>query len=105
MRAQNIVLTHFSQRYPKIPPLMQTNSTTLTEDGTAVEAKDETTKTTTSTPVIFAFDFMMLKPSNLTAASKITPALRKLYPEGEEGDQHIGHPGFPLDWLLDLAQR
>ena len=39
-----------------------------------------------SFPVIFAYDFMKLTPGNLVAASKITPALRLLYPETEKSD-------------------
>jgi len=63
MNAKAIVLTHFSQRYPRIPPLPK-------NDATSVDI-----------PIIFAFDFMRLKPNNLQTASLITPALRLLYPE------------------------
>ena len=63
MQAKAVVLTHFSQRYPKIPPLP--------------------IKTTGSPdiPIIFAFDFAALTPRTLVAASKATPALRLLYPD------------------------
>ena len=70
MNARTIVLTHFSQRYPKIPPL----------------AKDESCSSNRSLP-IFAFDFMRLTPGNLAAASKITHALRLLYPESDVVDE------------------
>jgi ribonuclease Z len=65
MKAKTVVLTHFSQRYPKIPP--------LSPDGnSAIEF-----------PVVFAFDYAKLSPSTLVPASKLTPALRLLYPETE----------------------
>lgn len=69
MEAKCTVLTHFSQRYPKIPPLPVSS------------------KMCESSPVIFAFDFMRLKPSNLLIASKLTPALRLLYPEVDVKDE------------------
>lgn len=69
MKASTICLTHFSQRYPRIPPL----KTTPTDD----------------LPIAFAFDYMRLKPSLILLASKMTPALRLLYPEenGEEDEK------------------
>jgi ribonuclease Z len=63
MQAKCTILTHFSQRYPKIPP------TPAQEQGIM--------------PIIFAFDYMLLTPRTLHAASKLTPALRLLYPEEE----------------------
>lgn len=67
MKAKTTVLTHFSQRYPRVPPLPTDNQDP--DNGC---------------PVIFAYDYMKLTPSNLVAASKITPALRLLYPETEK---------------------
>ena len=70
MEARCTVLTHFSQRYPRIPP-------TPTEQAYQF-------------PVIFAFDYMILRQETLVAASKLTPALRLLYPEegiGDDGDE------------------
>ena len=68
MEAKFLVLTHFSQRYPKIPP------TPVQEHGTL--------------PIVFAFDYMRVTSRNLLAASKLTPALRLLYPgkDVSEGD-------------------
>jgi ribonuclease Z len=63
MQAKHVVLTHFSQRYPKIPPTPAQGHGAL--------------------PIIFAFDYMRLTPHNLLAASAITPALRLLYPTDE----------------------
>lgn len=66
MKAKAVILTHFSQRYPKVPPVANA--------------------TNQDTPIIFAFDFMRLTPGNLVAASKLTPVLRLLYPEGATED-------------------
>ena len=66
MNAKAIILTHFSQRYPRIPPL-----------------KEEASEDAPQRPVVFAFDYVSITPGNLMAASKLTPALRLLYPEEE----------------------
>jgi ribonuclease Z len=58
MKAQHVILTHFSQRYPKAPPPYH-------DDGN----------------VIFAHDYMRLTANSLPLAKAITGALRKLYPE------------------------
>jgi ribonuclease Z len=63
MEAKCIVLTHFSQRYPKIPP-------------TPADSRH-------TNPIIFAFDFMVLQRCTLEIASRLTPALRLLYPDNE----------------------
>jgi ribonuclease Z len=64
MKAKSLVLTHFSQRYPKIPPMERT--------------KDSETEI----PIVFAFDFMKLTPGiSIDLAAKLTPALRLLYPD------------------------
>jgi ribonuclease Z len=62
MEAKFTVLTHFSQRYPGIPPPTK-----------AVE--------TAGMHIIFAFDYQILTPTTLRLAAELTPALRKLYPE------------------------
>lgn len=63
MKAKALVLTHFSQRYPKIPPMKRTKDIEL-----------ET--------IVFAFDFMRLTPGiAIDLAAKLTPALRLLYPD------------------------
>ncbi len=76
MNAKTTILTHFSQRYPKIP-LMQ-NKENNDDD---YDDNDETTEDSKGTRVIHAFDFMRITPSNMHAASKLTPALQMLYPE------------------------
>ena len=60
MQVKCVILTHFSQRYPRIPP---------------TPAQEH------ELPIVFAFDYMRLTPCNLMAASKLTPALRLLYPD------------------------
>lgn len=69
MDAKCTVLTHFSQRYPRIPP-----PTNVVD--------------TTGMCIIFAFDFQILTPGTLLLAASLTPALRKLYPD--EGDDDVG---------------
>jgi ribonuclease Z len=71
MKAKAVVLTHFSQRFPKIPPL----------------SGSDASSSNTDVPVVFAFDYMKLTPTNLLSASKITPALRLLYPEDTTVDE------------------
>lgn len=71
MKAKNVILTHFSQRYPKIPPVA---NATMSCNGI---------------PIVFAFDFIKITPGNLITAAKLTPALRLLYPEdGEDDDEN-----------------
>lgn len=67
MGAKACILTHFSQRYPRIAPLLEQDSCL-------------------SFPVAFAFDFMKIRPDNISVASKLTPALRLLYPEERDLD-------------------
>jgi len=69
MDAKTLILTHFSQRYPKIPPVNRNEN-----DAKAM-----------AVPIAFAFDFMRVTPSSLPLATKLTPALRLLYP-GQEDD-------------------
>lgn len=66
MDAKACILTHFSQRYPRIAPLHEEDSLL-------------------SFPVAFAFDFMKVTPANIGVASKLTPSLRLLYHQDAEG--------------------
>ena len=61
MECKCIVLTHFSQRYSKIPPIPSIDDYPF--------------------PIIYAYDFMRLRPQTLVTASKLTPALRLLFAE------------------------
>jgi ribonuclease Z len=82
MQTKCLVLTHFSQRYPKIPPTPATSS---------------------SIPIIFAFDFMRLTPQNLLAASKLTPALRLLYLSNADDGMEAATEHGPSEAELALA--
>lgn len=73
MKAKALILTHFSQRYPKIPPLANGS---LSCNGV---------------PIIFAFDFIKITPENLQVASMLTPALRLLYPEDDDTNENDGN--------------
>jgi ribonuclease Z len=72
MEAKSLILTHFSQRYPKIPPLN-------------LDRRDQTT--VRGMPIVIAFDLMRLRKQSIVLASRLTPALRLLYPnEGNTND-------------------
>jgi ribonuclease Z len=66
MQAKAVLLTHFSQRYPKMP-LLEPQS-------------DSASNELTTMPVVFCFDFMNLTPGTIMQAAKLTDALRLLYP-------------------------
>jgi ribonuclease Z len=82
MRAKAVALTHFSQRYPRIPPLGQA------EIGSNADPGDQAENPLAELHphILFAFDFMKLTPDTVAVASALTPALRLLYPSQEEGD-------------------
>jgi ribonuclease Z len=77
MKAKSLALTHFSQRYPKIPQMKK--------------AIDKDKDTHTEIPIVFAFDFMRLKPDTIDLAAKLTPAMRLLYPCDEAEDESTEH--------------
>ena len=93
MNAKTCILTHFSQRYPKIPMLRAAENT---ENATNTGSTTDTTSLSSQSspsggmPVIHAFDFMTITPSNIPAASKLTPALQLLYPDGSEDNVQSG---------------
>lgn len=94
MKARCVVLTHFSQRYPKIPPT----------------AKHEGDR-----PIVFAFDYMRLTPQSLQLAAQLTPAVRLLYPVDTAEDAPtessqvaaaaMSIPGFFADSTLVNSHR
>ena len=81
MDAKTLILTHFSQRYPKIPPVN----------------RDESDAKAMTVPIAFAFDFMRVTPSSLPLATKLTPALRLLYPGQEDDDKTAAKKGLTVD--------
>ena len=105
MQAQNVILTHFSQRYPKIPPVPSSSSfldrrasffssntrSTMQPSSHrgggagAADVQEQPQYQNQTQSIVFAFDFMTLRPNDLDLAAKLTPALRLLYP-GEEDD-------------------
>jgi ribonuclease Z len=70
MRARRVLLTHFSQRYPKIA------NTSTGGDGAPV--KDQV--------VLMAFDQMCVKLGDFKKAALFLPALRKLYEEAADDE-------------------
>lgn len=78
MGARRVLLTHFSQRYPKMQaPVLDELEGTEQKKG----AKDRTV-------VLYAFDYMKIKLGEFKMAERFLPALRELYSEleEEEGD-------------------
>jgi ribonuclease Z len=81
MKAKTVLLSHFSQRYPKIPPL-PTNSINMN--------------------VIPAFDFTKVTHDNMAAASRFIPILRLMYPdeqtqEDDDDDIAVSHLESAMD--------
>lgn len=70
MRARRVLLTHFSQRYPKIA-----NAST---GGDGAPVKDQV--------VLMAFDQMCVKLGDFKKAKLFLPALRKLYEEAPDDE-------------------
>jgi ribonuclease BN (tRNA processing enzyme) len=104
MEASCVVLTHFSQRYPRIPPL------SLERDAAVVSAAEGPQQSSLSdlrgaatTPiVVFAFDYMRLEPNSLVAASSLTDALRLLHPGGSGGAAESSAPASRDDEEDDM---
>lgn len=89
MGAKSILLTHFSQRYPKFPDL----SLTPLVDDTA----DPTVETTGKPPVTIAFDCASFRIGSLWKMEHYMGALTKTFPPEEdagpsEGDLLAGEP-------------
>jgi ribonuclease Z len=82
MRAKAVVLTHFSQRYPRIPPLREGASETRIGGSNPDDEYHPR--------IVFAFDFMKLTPSTVAMASALTPAMRLLYPCEKESNSPDG---------------
>lgn len=77
MKAKNVVLTHFSQRYQKLPRL-----------GTLGESAKGGSEE--PMPVAVAFDFMRVKVKDIACSQAYTPALMKLFSMEERGDVGSG---------------
>jgi ribonuclease Z len=72
MGARRILLTHFSQRYPKLP-VVDEKALEKGEGGKDVE-------------VLFAFDMMRVRLGEFKQAGLFLPALRELLKEGEKAE-------------------
>ncbi|EAQ91458.1 hypothetical protein CHGG_03393 [Chaetomium globosum CBS 148.51] len=75
MEARRILLTHFSQRYPKLP---------------VVDEKALETDGRHDMDVLFAFDMMRVKLGEFKQAGLFLPALRDLLKEEERADAEAG---------------
>ena len=80
MNAKAVVLTHFSSRYPKVPPPIPTITTGNDKDHPKYQHHHQR-------PIVCAADCMILTPQNLVLASQLTPALRLLHPN-EDPDEN-----------------
>ena len=84
MNAKTTVLTHFSQRYPKIPELDFGISNTFSSSTTTTTTTDNALSLPSGMKVIPAFDFMVITPTNIASAAMLTPALQLLYPDDSD---------------------
>jgi ribonuclease Z len=80
METKAIVLTHFSQRYPRLQPL----------------AADRVY----SFHIVFAFDYMHLRPSTIQLASRMTSSLRLLY--ADIGESEVDPDSGVINELLSV---
>ena len=103
MNAKITLLTHFSQRYPKLPQLHSNSSsssrrmqpgaaiTTVVDGNKSNDGSTSNNRNTTDTTmtVIPVFDFMTITPNNIASAAVLTPALQLLYPDGDDKSDGI----------------
>ncbi|KAL2270457.1 hypothetical protein VTJ83DRAFT_2641 [Remersonia thermophila] len=91
MGARRILLTHFSQRYPKLP-LVDERMRTGPGAGDAAQAiaADASNADELDVDVLFAFDLMRVKLGEFKQAKKFLPALRELLQEEEKADEDEG---------------
>jgi ribonuclease Z len=97
MEASCVVLTHFSQRYPRIPPLSPANPVWAPEPQLTGPSSSEPQEVTKAPTIVFAFDYMRLAPYSLAVASQLTDALRMLQPSGSGAGSAESAGGTPQD--------
>ncbi|KAK1765629.1 hypothetical protein QBC33DRAFT_454824 [Phialemonium atrogriseum] len=93
MGARRVLLTHFSQRYPKIPVIgpdagpaeVAAESPPSSEEGGAGKKEGDAGAAAGDMSVLFAFDYMRVKLGDFRKAEAFLPAVQKLY-EGLEKD-------------------
>ncbi|KAK3391813.1 hypothetical protein B0T20DRAFT_422259 [Sordaria brevicollis] len=80
MEARRVLLTHFSQRYPKMQ-----EASALDDEGQDDKKGDKKDRMV----VLYAFDYMRVKLGEFKMAERFLPALRELYKEleSEEGEE------------------
>jgi ribonuclease Z len=99
MEAKHILLTHFSQRYPKITNL--NSAATATNTGALTQSTNETSN------VALAFDGAAVPIGSLWKLSKYTPALGQLFAEtaaviGVPARANTQREGMASDSATDL---
>ena len=84
-----VVLTHFSQRYPKIPIFGDSNELNVTNDASFVDPLLD--KTLFQLPFVLACDFMSITLTDLQWLHRTTPAVCAIYDEteGEASDDIV----------------
>lgn len=82
MEARRVLLTHFSQRYPKMQAPVLDELENTEQQGGKKGKKDRMV-------VLYAFDYMRVKLGEFKMAERFLPALRELYGEleSEEGEE------------------
>lgn len=85
MKAKNVLLTHFSQRYQKLPKVGAFGRSEGEGEGEKGGEGEEDPM-----PVAVAFDYMRVKVRDIACAQAYTPALMKLFEMEEEGYDEDG---------------
>ncbi|KAK3302573.1 uncharacterized protein B0T15DRAFT_310298 [Chaetomium strumarium] len=89
MQARRILLTHFSQRYPKLPVIDEAKLVGSNDDGEDGEDGERGKTERRDVEVLFAFDMMRVKLGEFKQAKQFLPALRELLKveEPEQADE------------------
>jgi ribonuclease Z len=96
MKAKQVILTHFSQRYPKLPSVKDTIvDTPPNEHSPAAKFKQDVA---TEVPVAFAFDFMTVSPSGMKRYPSLMPALQEVFTDLMTSDNNDS------DEMKDICQ-
>jgi hypothetical protein len=125
MEAESILLTHFSQRYPKIPVLKAARPSVIT-DGPATaadaggcppsSARKESSEKNAEPVVALAFDCASVPIGSMWKMSRYKPALGRLFAELEEepgGDEEevalraatMGLPAKALESAAETSSK
>lgn len=75
MKAQKLLLTHFSSRYPKIPIL-----------GTSMSTESDLPSTQWTPEIFVAFDFLHIRLGDFLKAQKYLPVLEAAFSDLKEDD-------------------